>query len=235
MMTLKPRLLKCHDIFGRLDKALMDSVVRAEGEQQNNKGNIQALPSVIGLDGEVESFLYEVKNYLRDLLNLFRIVFGFAKIDAATLYDAKDQGDSAVVKWASAMFGDQDDLTLLLRTEQPWVGQCIRKRNAVEHPGGWCGTLTVHNVRAVGDGFVPPTWNLDGEPESNIFTDMEVTMHNMLTIAEDWLVHCIKKRLLFETIAFYEIAEKDRSPEMPTRLRVDLSPEMLAKFPRKAS
>ena len=136
-------------------------------------------------------------------------------------------GDSKIVKWASSTFGDDDELTLLLRTEQTWVGQCIRKRNAVEHPGGKSGTLTICNVRATTDGkFVFPSWNLDNEPESDIYTDMRTIMHNMLTVAEDLLVICIKKRLKFSSVEFYEIAEADRNPEIPKRFRMGLSPDL---------
>lgn len=228
--TLQPRLLKCHDIFERLQKLTAKARAKARKQQSQARGSVRFVPVVIGLDGEAESFLYEVKNYLRDLLHLFRIFFGFKDVEASKLYDAKGKGDSAIVKWASEQFGDDDELSQLLSTEQKWVGQCIRMRNAAEHPGGKSGKFTIYNVRAIPEGFIPPTWNLEGEPESDIFADMRTMMSNLLTIAEELLIACIKKKLAFPNIAFYQIPEKDQDPKAPQRVRVGLLPEVEARI-----
>jgi len=230
LATLQPRLLKCEDIFERLQKLTGEAWEHARKQQRQAKGSIAFLPVVIGLEGEAESFLYEVKNYLRDLLHLFRIVFGYKDVEASKLYDAKGNGDSAVVKWAAQQFGDADQLTRLLRTEQRWVGQMIRMRNAVEHPGGKSGTLIIQNVRPTPEGFIPPTWNLDGEPEGDISTDMQTAMSNMLTIAEELFIICIEKNVMSPNVAFYEIPEKDRDQQTPLRFRVGLQPDLEAKI-----
>lgn len=236
MTTLQPRLLKCYDILCRLQQALSESVASAENEQkQQQDRRIRAMPHVVGLQGEVEPFLYETKNYLRDLLNLFRIFFGFNQIVASQFYDVKGNGESQVSAWSRKKFGADDDLTKLLKSEQAWVEQIIRMRDAVEHPGGWSGTLTIHNVRLHPQGLIPPSWSRTGCPESDIFTDMKTTMDDLLTIAEDLLVACIQKRSRFPMLAFYEIAEKDRAPEIPQRLRVGLAPELERKLAEKAA
>ena len=226
MTTLQPRLLKCFDIVSRLKQALAESSASAQNEQrQQGDRRVRAMPHVVGLQGEVESFVYESKNYLRDLLNLFRIFFGFSKISASQFYDVKGKGESQVASWSRMKFGADDALTRLLQSEQAWVEQTVRMRDAVEHPGGWSGTLTVHNVRLHPRGFIPPTWSRTGRPESDIFTDLETTMQNPLTIAEDLLVACIKKRPVFANVEFYEIAEKDRNPVTPQRIKVGFTPE----------
>ncbi len=224
MATLQPRLLKCFDILCRLRNAAEKSAASAVNEQKQNDGRIMAMPYVVGLQGEVESFLYETKNYLRDLLNVFRIFFGFNRIAASQFYDVKGKGESQIGAWSRKKFGEGDDLTNLLKSEQAWVEQLARMRDAVEHPGGWSGSLTIHNVRLHHQGFIPPSWSRTGCPASDIFMDMETTMDNLLTIAEDLLVACIQKRSKFPAIAFYEIAENDRDPDMPQRLRVGLEP-----------
>jgi nitrate reductase NapAB chaperone NapD len=236
MNSLQQRLLNCHDIFTRLQQATVESALKAENDQKNAQGNIIVVPVVVGLDGEAEAFLYQTKNYIRDLLNVFRIFFGYENINAAALYDATGKSDSAVVRWASKEFGEDDELTRLLRTEQAWIEQCIRMRNAVEHPDGYSGRLIIQNIMPrTGGGFHYPTWNLEGKPESDIYTDMTTTMDNLLTVAEDLLVICIKKMILFPTIAFYEIAERDRDPDIPQRLNVGLQPEIIAKIAKTSS
>lgn len=235
LMTLQPRLLKCYEIQSRLHQRLVESAADVEKQYTPEQGSIKALPYVMGLEGEAESFLYETKNYLRDLLNLFRIFFGFNKLAASQFYDVKSKGESKVAAWSRKKFGADDDLTKLLKSEEVWVEQIIRMRDAVEHPGGWSGTLTIHNVRLHPQGFIPPTWSRSGSPESDILADMETTMDNLLTIAEDLLVACIKKRSAFKPVAFYEIPAENRDPTMPQRLRVGLSPELEAQLAQKQS
>lgn len=184
--------------------------------------------------GKSNHFLYETKNYLRDLLNLLRIFFSFNKIEASQFYDAKGNGESKVTAWSRKKFGVNDELTKLLKSEQGWIEQTVRMRDAVEHPGGWSGTLTVHNVRLHSQGFIPPSWSRTGSPESGIFTDMEVTMDNLLTIAEDLLVACIRKRSTFPMVAFYEIPEKDRNSKIPQRLKAGLAPDLERTLAKKA-
>lgn len=235
MTTLQPRLLKCFDILFRLRKALEESAARVASEHNQNDGRVRGMPHVVGLQGEVESFLYETKNYMRDLLTVLRIFFGFNKMAASQFYDVKGNGESRVAAWSRKKFGANDDLTKLLKSEQGWVEQLIRMRDAAEHPGGWSGSLTVHNVHLHPQGFIPPSWSRTGCPESDIFTDMETTMDNLLTMAEDLLVASIHKRSIFPTITFYEIAENDRNPEMPQRLRVGLEPGLERKLAEKAA
>ena len=106
-MTLQPRLLKCYEILCRLRKALEESAASVENEQKQTDGRIRAMPHVVGLQGEVESFLYETKNYLRDLLSLFRIFFGFSKMAASQFYDVKGNGESQVAAWSRKSCGGQ--------------------------------------------------------------------------------------------------------------------------------
>jgi hypothetical protein len=50
----------------------------------------------------------------------------------------------------------------------------------------------------------------------------------MLTLAEDVLVACIKKRPLFPHVIFYEVPEDQRNPEMPLRIQPGLPPEFFS-------
>jgi hypothetical protein len=49
-------------------------------------------------------------------------------------------------------------------------------------------------------------------------------------LQEELLLHSIEKRLMFPNIAFYEIPESERRPEIPQRIRVGLSPDLEAKW-----
>jgi hypothetical protein len=231
--TLKERLLRCHRFRDDLVK-LINASVETKRPPQNDK-RIREVPHVIGLQGIAEGFLYEAKNYLRDLLNLFRIVYGCKLTDAGAFTNLKGDGDSEIVTWAASTFGLDGDLTKLLRTEQEWVAEPIRMRNAVEHPGGLSGTLTLNNIRIdpnQPDSYIPPTWARTGRPDSNIVKDMDCGLDNMLTLAEDLLVSVVMdKSKSKKLITVFEIPSEDRDPKCPIRLRVGPSPEVLGQLP----
>jgi len=194
---------------------------------------IREVPHIVGLQGIAEGFLYEAKNYLRDLLEIFAIAFGCKLRDASALADLKGEGDSALVKWATATFGQDDSLTQMLRTEQPWVGSLIRMRNAVEHPAGLSGTLIINNIRSrTGERarYIPPTWKITGGPEGPILEEMGIGLDNMLTLGEDLLVETVRHKPVSEHVDFYEIPIEERRPECPTRIQIGPSRDLMAKI-----
>ncbi|MGO9048178.1 MAG: hypothetical protein ACLQFW_15035 [Xanthobacteraceae bacterium] len=230
--TLTDRLLRCRkfrdDLVNRANEA-------AESVKPQKDKRVREVPHVIGLQGIAEGFLYEAKNYLRDLLNLFRIVYGCELTDASAFTNLKGEGDSELVNWAVSTFGSDHDLTKLLRTEQEWIAETIRMRNAVEHPGGLSGTLTVNNIRIdpnQPNSYIPPTWARTGRAESNIAKDMDCNLDNMLTLAEDLLVGVVMDKSKSKNlITVREIPKEDRNPKCPIRLRVEPSTEVLGQLP----
>lgn len=230
-ITLKDRLLRCHAFRNELVTKANTAI---EEVQQQGDPRIRHVPNVVGLQGIAEGFLQEAKNLLRDLLEILRIAYGCQLRDASDFTNLKDDGDSKVVKWATATFGDDDPLTKLLKTEGKWIVQIIRARNAVEHPGGHSGTLTINNIRTDPknpDAYIPPTWQRTGCPESGIVADMDVYLHNMLTLAEDLLVLVIKnKSKSAGLIDFIELPEDQRDPKCPIRLRAVLKREIVTQI-----
>jgi len=231
--TLTWRLLRCYKCRNEIVRLANESV--ATGTKQNNP-NIREVPHVIDLEGLVGQFLYEAKNYIRDLLLLFKTVYGCDLRDASAFADMKDKGAGEFIGLAIEKFGRDDSLSKMVMTDQGWIGEIIRSRNAIEHPGGLSGTLTIQNIR-VGQGgtdaYVLPTWQRTGGPETDIVKDMDCGLENLLTLGEDLLIEVVKRGEPAKAIAFYAIPVEERRPECPIRIRVDLSPEVLAKFPRK--
>jgi hypothetical protein len=105
----------------------------------------------------------------------------------------------------------------------------------VEHPGEYSGFLTINNFRVnptPGPPYIPPTWKRNDQPEVNIVAAMDEALHDMLTLAEDVLIHAMLQTTPFKQIAFYEIPNEERNPQCPVRLRVTLLPEIQAKLGR---
>jgi hypothetical protein len=227
--TLTERLLRCHQFREELVQKANSSIEAKQALQNHER--IREVPHIVGLQGIAEGFLYEAKNYLRDLLNLFRIVYSCELTEASAFTNLKGDGDSELVTWASSTFGPDGDLTKLLRTEQEWVAEPIRMRNAIEHPGGYSGTLTLNNIRIDPNqpgSYIPPTWARDGRADSSIVKDMDCGLDNMLTLAEDLLVGVVmNKSKSKKLITVFEIPSQDRDSLCPIRLFVGPSKEVL--------
>ena len=208
---LKPRLLKCEEIFETLGTRLQESADRVAAQEPNPQ--VRVIPYIEGLEGEVENFAYEVKNYLRDLLGIFQIIF------RCDLRDAKVWYDKGLVKWARREFGPDDPLTKMLKSERPWCEEWIRLRNAIDHPGGHHGIVVIHNVRAHPDGLIPPSWSRDGAEPTDLFTHMQVAMHNMLTLAEEVVMLSAKKKCSFPILDIFEIPDDQRDLNAPQRFK----------------
>ncbi|MHC1751146.1 hypothetical protein [Humidesulfovibrio sp.] len=216
---MKNRLLKCHEAYNRLHAPLKENL---DKKHFSEDGTLKSLPFLIGLQEEAETILYEQKNFLRDLLRVVNIFFGTTFHEASAFCANKKKDDKSIVKWAQDKFGANNPFSIMLESEQSWIEEVIRKRNAVEHPRGNSGTLHIKNFWQVPDGrFALPVWHRDDMKPTGIFPDLEVTLDNLLTLAEDVLVSCIvHKNMHGDAIAFAEIPEQERAPGCPQRIRV---------------
>jgi hypothetical protein len=218
--TLSRRLVRC---FQFRDSLLQRLKIDADRVNAAPRQPMPEIPYVVDLEGLVESFLYEAKNYLRDLVGVFRSAFGAKFKDASALADLKKGGDCEVLKWAEEKFGAEGHLANMLRSEGDWIAEIIRKRNALEHPGGYSGNLIVNNVRAhpinIG-GFITPSWHRSGQEESDILGDMDILLDNLLTFAEDILAFVALETSPFKQIRIAETPPEERDLACPIRLSV---------------
>ena len=217
--SLQSRLGTCWDIW----QWLAEEERRCVAEYVPSGGRFIQIPNIDELDREVDRFLYESKNFLRDLLNDVITKF-FPELDfsdAKSFFDSKGGGDGPFVKWASEQYGAGDSLTKALRDDQDWIKELVRKRNAVEHPGGLSGNLSVRNIEALPDGKITaPVWCRTDTIEGHISTEMEKYCENLLSFAEEVIIFgCIEKTSFSQIISFGEVPEAERKPECPVRFK----------------
>lgn len=223
-LDLQRRLLNCFDIQQRLlaarDEAL-SGAVEIWGSGQNT------VPHVIGMQDEVENFLFSAKTYLREVARLLNNLFrANLPNEAAIFWDPKG-GESKVAQWAKDRFGEDHGTTRMLLSEADWIGEIVRKRNAVEHPNGKSGVLKVVNYERIAAGIIPPHWSREGTSPigpTDLYKDISVTMDNLLTLGEDLLIEAIRNDPAFPQIILAFVPEEDRDPKAPVRIRatVDL-------------
>lgn len=218
---VQPRLIRCMEIYqkigGEIEK--IDAELKENGPKTQSNGRVLELPHITQLQEEVETYLYNAKSVLRDLALLFEPFFG-KTFDHSRYHE--------ILSWAQGTFGDKAPLSSLLAGDQDWIKDAVKRRNAVEHPGGYSGHLHVDNyqVVAVGQGDSPqiiqPTWHLNEDNPSFLLPDLATILSNLLEFSEDLLVACLKQHGSKFPIVFFEIPEEKRDEAAPVRLGVTI-------------
>lgn len=225
------RLLRCCDIC----EDLTQKVETQSREIQAPAGpHGRNMPHVIDLDREVEAFLYEAKNFLRDIVVIFDAFFDAKFDEASALGRADGKGDAKAIAWAEQRFGKNDRLTDFLRKNQQWVAHVIQMRNAVEHPGGKSGRLHVDNFALTGAGVARPCWRLNADPPTPVVEGLRAIDDGLLNYAELMLALSVEK-FLSPMVRIVEIPAAERNKQIPARFKFDFTPEFHEKFKRETT
>jgi hypothetical protein len=207
---VQPKLIRCMEITNRIYAEIneIDAKLREHGLITQSGGRVLELPHVAQLQEDVETYLYNAKSALRDIALVLEPFFG-KSFDHSRYQE--------ISKWALDNFGEGEPLPALLATDQEWIKDVVKRRNAVEHPGGYSGYLHVENYQVASiEGIeehhiIQPTWRLNDDKPTLLLPDLSVTLSNILEFAEDLLVACLKNYGSRFPIVFYEIPEEERN------------------------
>jgi hypothetical protein len=238
--SLLKKLLRCWEIEERFKKEFATAVGKYRLPAAANAP--VEVPQIARLEEECHNFLYEAKNFIRDLLKVVNQLYGTAFEEASEFFQAK-KGSQSVVDFAEKTFGADDGKTKMLKEAVPSIEELISKRNAVEHPDGYSGKLVIANFTLGTDRKIDePTWYREkegkapGEP-SSIRADVETYIHNLLILGEDVFVSWASDHLQapdMMRVAF--IPEDKRNPLCPIKWTVTASQhleDLLAKAESK--
>jgi hypothetical protein len=229
---LTPQLLRCSQIH---EKLRADTEKLATSYKPPGKGATSVeLPQVMQLEEECRNYLYEAKNFLRDLLKVFNLLFGTSFEDGSEWTTGKKPRPS-VIEYAETNFQNRPDHIRYLEQLPVCTEPFVRLRNAVEHPGGHNGDFVIRNFRFEPNGTLAvPDWRRDkgGTTEYGpipIVDDMRIGVHNLLTLAEDILVmwavdHAVAPDLMEMNV----IPEANRNPGCPVKYKMGIKNEVLA-------
>jgi len=217
---IQPRLLECDDISQEIVKEIFDiaSELDKNGFKIQSDGRVIEVPHLIRLEQRVEQFLYSAKAVLREIAKLFEIFFG--KTFTEPRFDK-------VVSWLEAEFGKDEKIAGMVQDHKSWIKDLIDRRNAVEHPDGNVGRLSITNFKLVSEEnqspkLAEPTWQLGDLPEASVANDLLITITNLLEFAEDLLVACMIQHGFPNMMVINQIPENERNADCPIRLRVGL-------------
>jgi len=140
--SLQKKLLRCWEIEDRFKKEFAAAIGKYKPPAAANAP--VEIPQIARLDGECHNFLYEAKNFIRDLLQVVNLFYGTTFEEASEFSRAK-KGSQSLVEFAEKTFGADDGKTKMLREAGPSIEELISMRNAVEHPDGFSGKLRIAN------------------------------------------------------------------------------------------
>jgi hypothetical protein len=236
--SLMKKLLRCWEIEDSFKKSFAEAAATYKPPAMANAP--VEIPQIERLEADCHNFLYEAKNYIRDVLHVVYKLYSTSFSEASEFSKAW-KGGKSLIEFATETFGPDDARTKMLIEAVPWVEEAIAMRNAVEHPDGYSGRLVIENFRRDPDQKLSePVWyrlkdgNNATEP-SSIRADFDTFIHNLLTLGEDVLVSWANENLEWpEMMEIAVIPEERRDPKNPAKYTVGPGPklrEALAKLP----
>jgi hypothetical protein len=229
--SLVKKLLRCWEIEERIRKEWGSSIASFKPPEPGTAAI--EVPQISRLREDCEEFLYSAKNFLRDLVTVYSALHGCSFKDASEWTPAGKRTDS-VLTHAQGKYGVDHVNAKYFAQLRTCIMPFVEMRNAVEHPGGWSGTLTTNNIEwAGGHELTAPTWWREKAgataygPEP-IIDDMRIAIHNLLILAEDVLVMWAVDHL--EAPGFTVIAaipEAKRDPNCAIKYKVVPGPALL--------
>jgi hypothetical protein len=227
MNSLQKKLLRCWEIEERFKKEFAAVVDKYKPPAAANAP--VEVPQIARLEEECHNFLYEARNFIRDLLQVVNHLYGTTFVEASEFSRAK-KGIQSLVELAEKTFGADDGKTKFLKEAVPSVEELIAMRNAVEHPEGLSGKLVIANFTLGADRKIDePIWHrekdgkLVAEP-SSIRADMKACIHNLLTLGEDVFVSWASDHLQVpDMMRIAYIPEDKRNPTCPIKWTVTLN------------
>jgi len=232
MHSLQPRLLRCWEIQERFREEFNGAI----STYSSPTHPVTQIPQVSRLEAECHNFLYEAKNYIRDTLLVVNALYGTGFKEASEFSRTKKPRLS-LVDWAGKTIGANEARTKLFREAVPCVELIINARNAVEHPGGYSGTLHIENFNLEPDGrLAEPMWHRtkDGRtvmPVSSLRADLDGSIHNLLVLGESVFVSWTSDHLKMPNIMqIVVIPEEHRNPVCPVKYQMGLGANLQQKL-----
>jgi hypothetical protein len=108
MHSLMKTLLRCGEIAERYKSEFvreMDACKRRPPHPQ-----MVTVPSITRLEEECRNFLYEAKNFIRDTLKAFNLLYGTGFVEASDYYRPENpkKGRQSLISYAESKFGPND-------------------------------------------------------------------------------------------------------------------------------
>ena len=116
MDSLQKKLLRCWEIEERFKKEFAAAVDKYKPPAAANAP--LEVPQIARLEEECHNFLYEAKNFIRDLLKVVNHLYG-TNFEEASEFSRAKKGSQSLVEFAENTFGADDGKTKMLKEAVP--------------------------------------------------------------------------------------------------------------------
>ncbi|MGA2526513.1 MAG: hypothetical protein ABSF79_07850 [Smithellaceae bacterium] len=213
-------LLHCESAYYSIYKETLDLMPKSDAIIEGDKKGaaISTLPQVEDLNGKVAVFLGNAKRFLKKTHELLCIFYN-APNNSSNFQAYRD--------WLTKNKPDKKEIIELLEKDKDWIKQLSFMRNAhdINHAEANFNLEIVNFKLYPGNKFSSPGWRFDfsgrqGSKQANfsdIVTNMDIHISNLLTFFEELLVLCIignsDKNYNFE---IYRKQLNDINPKCPS-------------------
>ena len=229
---LLPTLLRCWEIQRRL-QAEYDKCVASYKPPASGDVSVE-LPQILSLEQECRDFVYEAKNYLRDLLKVFNLLYGTDFKEGSEWARAAKKSRQSVMEFVAATFGAGHANTTYFEQMPTCILPYVDMRNAVDHPNGYSGQPKITNFTFDAQGtLTAPVWSREKDGKAiygplPILREMEVGVHNLMVLGEDVAIMWALAHLSMPGITEVTVVpESSRNPQCPIKYRVTPSAAVL--------
>jgi hypothetical protein len=188
-------LFKCEEAHFRIYNEVMKLMHECDAiiEKGKNKSIIPTLPQVDDLEGKVAIFLGNAKRFL-EKTHEFLCLF----------YNAPNSGSNFQTyrEWMAKNKPDKANIIKMLEEDKDWINQIASLRNAheINHSKPQFDVEIMNFKLNPGNKGSTPGWKYDFRARqgsiqtefSDILTDMNVYLSNLLTFFEELLICCIQ-------------------------------------------
>jgi hypothetical protein len=194
--SLVKKLLRCWEIKERLE--LERTKARASPGRNEPAAHVPQIPK---LEEECHNFLYEAKNFLRDLVTVFNLLHDTNFKEEASSWASPSGEAGLLMTQVAKTYGDDHINTRFIRQLPACIAPYVAMRNAVEHPKGHSGELKIENIALGADGkLVDAQWRREKDGKIvygplDVIQELSVGVNNLLVLAEDILVMVVQTHL----------------------------------------
>lgn len=198
-------------------------------EENKSKSSIPAFPQIPDLEGSVRTYLNNAKLFL---IECFRLLSVFYEMP----FDGRKSAHfNKHLEWVNEHLGPEHNIVKMISNDLDWIRLISECRNAIEHPEEG-QEVKIRNLTLLsGNKFSGPSWSYDLTKKLNIkynfvdlINDLSTFSHNMLHFFEDFLLLCVKDKLIERTILdLGEIPEQKIDPKCPIRYKVTLKEKFI--------
>jgi hypothetical protein len=231
--SLVKKLLRCWEIKDRLE--LERTKARASYKPPGRNEPAAHVPQIPKLEEECHNFLYETKNFLRDLVTVFNLLHDTKFKEEASNWASPSGEPGLLMTHVAKTYGNDHINTRFIRQLPACIAPYVAMRNAVEHPKGHSGELKIDNIALGADGkLVDAQWRREKDGKIvygplDVIQELSVGVNNLLVLAEDILVMVVQTHLAMpDATMIAAIPERARNPECPIKYRIGPNARLIA-------